>query len=343
MPRVNQILFRDRAPLLGGLVFWGLLQVGACAESTKEQIPTPGVSNTQGMVEQGQEGYEMGVQAMACWFGALWSDAEGNPAPKRREVTERHCRDAARLIYGGDVGQLGRIRAMDPTVVDEVARRVAERSGAQGAALQQLLQAVAAAEREARAARAAAAQVKKDLHDLNDPNEATQLDPEEIAMVATLRTHAALEALLKVQGPLAADAHALGILVAIDRVQTARSLPRRLRLYAMEGPSRAVFGLYDDHLAADPTQRLPKGAWLLHLSEIAREAGYPVPEQVQARAEQAMMAWNGIFKGFADRLRKDQGALSPLAPPSLRRVIAIAIRELDHDYEEARKAARLKP
>jgi hypothetical protein len=176
--------------------------------------------------------------------------------------------------------------------------------------------------------------------DLNE-QEADQLAQDEVAAVAPLRGADGLERLLKLElGPLTADAHVLGLLAALERMQLARGLPRHLKVFALEGPSRVVFGVASPNISADPTQKLQPGVWLNLLLETAKAGGYPVPENLRP-AERNMLAWNGILKAFADRLRQEETHLSQHATVTLRRVLHAVIQRLDEDYSIANQAAKL--
>src|SRR5579883_944708 len=65
-------------------------------------------------------GYRMAVEAMGCWLGGLWSDAEGYIAPRRHQIIMWHCRNASRMAFG-DTGQAQALRAMEPALVEQVA------------------------------------------------------------------------------------------------------------------------------------------------------------------------------------------------------------------------------
>lgn len=294
-------------------------------------------------VPAGPPGYQLAVETFACWFGNLWADAEGYPPPARRRATQRRCRQVIDQVYGKSAArpEAQEMRQMEPRVVDEVARAAASRAGAKGEALDRLIHLVADAKREALEARRAASRLR---FSLDDPDEPDSLSPEELEAVQPLRSHAALERLLGADlGELSADARALGLLVAIDRMETVRGAPRELKVFAMAGPGKAIFDVAPHHVPEDPKKPLERGAWLAHLTEIAQAAGYPVPEGVSRREDRNMLAWNGILKGLADRLRAEEGRLSADAPPLLRRVLASLIKELDEDYAAARRAAKLDP
>ncbi|NVL67823.1 hypothetical protein, partial [Escherichia coli] len=76
----------------------------------------------------------------------------------------------------------------------------------------------AAAQREAMEARRAADRVKRDLD-----HEPEKLTSDEVAAVAPLQTTKELDALLAFDaGDLSADAHAIGLVTAMDRIALSR-------------------------------------------------------------------------------------------------------------------------
>ncbi len=318
------------------LVLPSILGLSACA--------TPGQDMVNAALIQGQPGYQLAVESFACWFGGLWADAEGIAPPDRARITEGRCRAVTSRVYTGPVQHHRAMRAIDPKVVDDVANKVGADAGADRQALVSLVHLVADAQREATAARRAALRVKHDLNkDLSAQTERTRLDQDEVAALAPLHVHEALDRLLQLSaGPFAGDAHALALLVATDRMNTVRGLPKHLKLYAMDGPGHAVFGIPSPQEMPDPMAPLTPGVWLAHLSAIARAAGYPVPDDVTRPVDRAVLAWNGVLKGFADRLKQDEAKLSLSANPTLRPVVVAVEQHLSADYDIALRAVKGK-
>lgn len=323
----------------------GLLMLGpaGCQSPGKQVVKTE--------VSKGQPGYQLGLQAIACWFGGFWADAEGYAAPQRRAVTQRRCADLTLLVFGDDAREEA-LRELGPAEVAAVAKKAAEQSepdrAAQGAAVSdaaqigRLVQLVADAQREALLARRAARNMRRDRRQdlVEQPPE--PLTPEEAEAAKVLRTHAALEALLHADvGPYTADARALGLMVAIHRMESLHGLNRRLRMFALEGPGHLVFGaLPPPDEKSEPGAYQP-GALLERLVVLAQAAGHGVPDSVTRPTDRHMLAWNGVLKGFADKLRVEVPRLSPAAAVTLRRIIESQIHELDRDYQNALRILKL--
>jgi hypothetical protein len=293
--------------------------------------PTPQVETTPLRPEAG---HNLAILAAACWFGGIWSDAEGDSEQTRGQATEARCHDVVRRVYGSDNDDHYRqMRAVEPSVVGDIAAKVevlakedaddAPRSQVLG----QLVQAVAAAEREAMFARRAAARVKRDLD-----HEPEKLSADDAAAVEPLRDTRMLEALLKFQGgDLTHDAHALGMLAALDHVEVARMLPRHLKLYAVGGVNQLLFGLPIPDLPTGigPGKR-PKLFWLDYVTAAAKAAGHPVPDTVKVPKKQEPLGWGGMLEGYSDKLRADIDGLAK--DTRLHNVASVVVQRIDAEY-----------
>lgn len=303
----------------------------------------PGTVPVSTALSQGQPGYQLAIQAIACWYGNLWAEAEGVPPPLQRLVTERRCSEVTREIFG-DTARLIAFKAIEPAEVEATTRRVARDGGESGAQLSRLVLQVAAAEREALAARRASERFhgRGGRHD-----QAAQAQPQdehhEIGAVEPLRAHDQLEQLLKADlGELTGDAHALGLLVALSRLNNAWALPRHLKIFAVNSVGHVVFNTplpAEAQVApAEATKPLRDGLLLEHLTQLAQSAGYPTPAELTPR-ERRMLAWQGIHKAIADRL--SQQKLSRHAEPTLRPIVNSEVARLNYEFQEARKLLKL--
>jgi hypothetical protein len=107
-------------------------------------------------------------------------------------------------------------------------------------------------------------------------------------------------------GDLTHEAHALGVLTAMARIEASRGLPRHLKVYAMQGPLFSLFGMaLPTNLPADATQPLPKGAYLVYVTDAAKAAGHPVPDAAKTPKEREPLAWSGVLEGITEKLRPD--------------------------------------
>ncbi len=282
------------------------------------------------------------LQAAACWYGGLWSDAEGAAPDERRAAAETRCLGLVQRLYGSeDKVKYDQLRLVDPGIVDKLAGEIdalASRDPVDGAhkdGLGRLLRALAATQRENNDAHIAADTVKADL---KAPTEPETLTRDETAAVKPLRAHAGLEALLKLDaGDLTAEAHAMGVLCAMDRMELARALPRHLKVYAVGDAYQLVFGVTPPQVPSDPTAKLVPGTWLTYLTDVARAAGHPVPDKATLPREREPWAWGGVVAGFGDKLRADAAKLSK--DSAFARVTSGIVKRLDAEWAEIPEVA----
>jgi hypothetical protein len=258
---------------------------------------------------------------------------------KQKGIDSR-CHELERLVWPGaeDKTHYEQLRALETNAVGDVVAKVDETARAEGVdgatrqALVKLTNALAEEEKELLLARRAADRMKRDLD-----HEPERLTADEVAAVQPLRSHAKLEALLSLNaGGLSSEAHALGLVRALDRVEIARGLPKHLKLYAVADVFHLLFGVTVPDVSQDATRKLVPGTWLNFLCDTARLAGYPVGDQVTAPKERDALAWAGMLHGFSDRLKADEDAISPST--DLANVVAVAVHRLEAEYG-AQKAA----
>jgi hypothetical protein len=286
------------------------------------------------------------MAATSCWMGGLWSDALGETGGDRYAGIERRCNAVLRDvdIPGPEratkpVEAYYPMRAVEPHVVGAIARKV--QSAAEddpsvrphARELVALLLAVADASRETIHARRAADVVKDDIAALPEPE--TRRDDKRAA-AAWLRQGEALDALLRLDaGPYAADARAIALLFALDRMEIASGLPKHLKVYAVGDALRDVFGVAPPAVSDDAPAPIRTGLWLAYLTDVAAAAGHAVPIDAHDPQNQEPLAWTGVLEGFADELRKD--AADTDAPRSaLAGVERAIIRRLDDEYRNER-------
>jgi hypothetical protein len=299
--------------------------------------PLPG-SQTDG------EGERLVVGAAACWMGGLWSDALGEQADSRAwgaarttdpRGIERRCSAVLAHVYGAfDPMQYQQLRSVEPRIVDDLAARVkgiaeADRVDAPHAAqLVQLLHGVADAARENLLARKAADDVKADEEQRSTPNDRAI---DKTLAGRALRSTTAIDALLSLEaGDLTSDAHALGLLCALDRLEIGRRLPKHLKVYAVGDPFVRVFGVTPPVVPDDATAPIPTGTWPGYLVDTSAAAGYPVPVEATAPIDRESLAWGGVLQGFSDRLRADASKVSTRTP--LPDVLARVAARLDEEH-----------
>lgn len=257
--------------------------------------------------------HKLVVAANACWFGGVWADAERDVPEARRGVIEARCREVLKAVYGNDDKvRLEQLRAYEATVVGDLAAKVETfaaqdpREAAHKEVYAKLVTMTAAAQREAMEARRAADRVKRDLD-----HEPEKLTSDEVAAVAPLQTTKELDALLAFDaGDLSADAHAIGLVTAMDRIALSRGLPKHLKVYALSGTFKTLFGTNPPDMPTDATKSLKKGNYLAYLTEAAKAAGHPVADIAKTPREKEGLAWSGALHGVADKIKANTQKLS---------------------------------
>jgi len=281
-----------------------------------------------------EAGHNLAILAAACWFGGIWSDGEGDSEDTRAQASDARCHDVVRRVYGRDDNdRYLQLRAVEPAVVGDIAAKVEvlakedSDDAPRSQTLAALVQAVAGAEREAMLARRAASRVRRDLE-----REPDRLNADEAASAAPLRDTRMLDALLKLQaGDITHDAHALGILAALDRVEVARKLPRHLKIYAVGGANQLLFGFAPPDMPEDATKPLKRGQWLDYLVDVAKATGHPVPDAVKLPKKREPLAWGGMLEGYVDKLKIDIAGLAK--DTRLTNVAAVVAQRLDAEYK----------
>jgi len=287
-------------------------------------------------------GYKLGLLATACWMGGVWSDAEGVPPDRWASRDEQRCRDLVTTVYGRfDQARYQQIRENEErTVGDLLAKIRATEPAASRERTVALFRDVAAAAHEGMLARRAADRVKIDYD--ADAVEAKLTDDQRTA-AKTLSEHRALERLLVAPDPTATDRRVLALLLAMDRMEMARGLPKQLKFYAVGHVLTAVFSVAPPPSdALKPTVSPRPGTWLAYLTDVAGRAGYPAPENPSLTHKmRETLAWTGVGHGFADRLRQQAGALPVAAVPELSRVATSVAARLESERATAEAVTKV--
>ncbi|HEY2511907.1 MAG TPA: hypothetical protein VGI39_13655 [Polyangiaceae bacterium] len=244
--------------------------------------------------------HKLAVAAASCWLGGVWADAIGEPPENRKQSDEARCYDVEKQVWGvEDKARFEQLRAFDEASVQDVLSKVGD-----GTSSARELRAFVEAQKEALEARRWGDKVKKDLTGGREPE---KLTPDEFTASKFLQDGDALSALLKAStADLTTESHALGVLTAMERLEASRGLPKHLKIFAMQAPLHALFGLaLPTNLPAEATQPLPKGGYLAYVTEAAKAAGHPVPDAATTPKEREPQAWAGILEGIADKLHPD--------------------------------------
>jgi hypothetical protein len=296
------------------LICWtAALWLGGCAHSA---VPPPKALDG----DDASAAHGLVIEAAACWLGPVWGDAIGEPRKDRVAFARRQCEELVGRVWGvGNAAGAGRseqLRALDPATIAELARAVdaAARSDSEHSRRTQLValvRALADAERELLWARRAAERIKVDLADAHGGQSASdRLTADERTAVEPLGAAKALYDLHNLRASAyTGDAHALGVMLALERLQIAQGLPRRLRIVAVAPAFRVVFAVAPP-LSDETNRPVPAGAWLDYLKAAAAAAGHRVPPTAELPKEQNLLAWAGVLAGFAEDLRADQPRVS---------------------------------
>jgi hypothetical protein len=290
--------------------------------------------------------HKLVIQAASCWFGGFWSDALGEQDQAKKAGAEARCQDLAKRVWDtDDKAHLEQLRAIESNAVADFVAKVDSLSKADSVdarrrdALVNLATALADAEKETMLARRAGDRVKRDLD-----REPEKLTGDEVDAVIPLRSHAKIEALYKLDaGDLTKEAHALAILCALDRVETARGLPKHLKLYAVADEFKLLFGVAVPDVPADGSKKLVPGTWLKFLSETASAAGHPVGDKAKTARERDALAWAGMLEGFADKLKAEAEGVAP--GTDLSNVVSVVLHRLETEYraQQAAESNKQKP
>ncbi|HEY8074373.1 MAG TPA: hypothetical protein VIF62_09690, partial [Labilithrix sp.] len=176
-------------------------------------------------------------EAASCWLGGLWSDAAGEQSDARQQGIDQRCNTVLSAIETKPYETYAALRAVDERVVIDLAAKL-ETHGSKE--LVPLLHAVADASREGVRARHAADRVKGDYAMEVDPG-SRRADKD--AAATPLGASRALATLLHYDGAAKEDARAIGLLLALDRLEIARGLPKHLKVIATGGALKEVFGV----------------------------------------------------------------------------------------------------
>lgn len=265
------------------------LAMGAC-ELISSPPPVSVTTTTAAEIEPGTA-HRIVVDATACWMGALWLDDVSPQA---------HCTTTLTNAYGAtDPLRLARLRSADTSEVEELAGRVREiawrdpMDAGHAEELVTLLRAIGAAEHEQIHARRAARAAKELVVDVN-----------------ALASSGALAELFTLDaGELTPEARTVGVMIAVDRLGLAPRLPDRFKVLSIQGAVHELFDLYPPPMPAYPSERLVEGTWLAYLEDIAKAAGFPVPEIVKRPVYRETVAWGGIMAGLAAKLQAEKSQI----------------------------------
>jgi hypothetical protein len=324
----------------------------ACAAPTQSEtarapngtVATP--SRSAVSTRLGNSAQRLVVEATGCWMGGLWSDALSSELADRSIATQQRCKDLVTQEWGRD-DQLRylRLRAVEPGEVAELDDRLLEHAKDDGLGQQQtedlakLFDAIAAAQREANHVRRAADRVKLDFAGERGPG---KLTGDEVAASHDLARMDALKALYEFdRGGLGPEARSLALVFTMDRMATARGLPKQLKVYAVGGPFHLVLGSPLPALPSEATAPLEPGEWLTYLSNVARDAKHPVSPSARSLVDKETSAWAGTAMGLADKLAVETER--PTLWNELRATLGTVTRRIELAYGRSEEALHMAP
>jgi hypothetical protein len=249
--------------------------------------------------------------AIACWVGPPWAEAQGSVGVERALASDRRCRLVAHEALGVAENDAASLRAMgdvEPNLAARIADAIAAKvpDGDRGPAL---LRAAAPACREAWAARRAAERLRR-------PMGASIGTPDALGEPDALVAYGALAHLATLDlGDRTGAARLLVLVLAADRLETARDLQAGSRLRAMAPALGIVFGV------GSPARAPGAGAageepFVELLSAAALRGGhaptFAAGSSVRARESEAfasvVAAVADRFDGLTEALGSDEGA-----------------------------------
>jgi hypothetical protein len=311
----------------------------ACGNHEREAVP-PAASSSASSAQSDvvappkATAHELVIATASCLLGPLWSEAEGETGgSERRAATAKRCAAVVHAVTGeDDPTKVEALRMLDASMTDPLVAKVKELDPSND--LARFASSLVMASREAASARRAAAKVRADIERLrSDKDKATarerdadRLSADEADVVPALRTGAGLESLVHYAGAHAAEAHAIGVLLALSRVRAAQDLPKHMKLYTVAPAYAAVFGVQPPPLSEHAKDKLKPGAWLAYVTSVAAACGHPVPETAKKPKEREPLAWSGVLAGFVDRLKAAQPEIQD---QGLADVVKLAIERLE--------------
>jgi hypothetical protein len=246
------------------------------------------------------------MRGLSCWLGGLFSDAFGETGHARICGMERRCGDFAAIVYEDPddaIGAVDALRNADPTTeqaFEDSVVRIAENDTIDSARKTELLgfaRAVARAANEHARVRSGIAIVK--------------WGDDKPSAIPLLEDRAALTTLLDLDaGSLTTNAHAVGLLFAIDRFEMTRVLPPRYQLYAIEGPISKLFAVMPPRMPDDLMRPFSEAELNNYFKQAAKASGHPIAAETLP-AEIERTARTSVLFGLSERLRQRMPGLDP--------------------------------
>jgi hypothetical protein len=318
----------------------------AAVESPRQSAVTGGteVAAPALLSAPGDRAHRELVAAVACWFGGLWSDAEAARNEDREAAATLRCRELVRRLYDReDSDRVEQLRSLEASAVSELSDKLValakhdQVDARRQESLVKLLNGSAAAARETMYTRRASDRVKSDI--AREQSESKHAGDESAAL-GPLAKDEALASLWQLEvDDLTHEARAVAILYALDRMNVARGLPKRLKVAALQEPFALLFGAAPS--VADTSRPLEGGVWLAYLMSVAKAAGHPVSEKAASLPQRERLAWGGAVMGLADKLQLEAVQLSDATEL---KAVAIAIaRRVRAEYQASEDATLKTP
>jgi len=316
-----------------GLIFTFLLIACGNSKPPPKTSDTPPTAADAGLTAKTTgTAHKLVALSTACWLGGVWAEAEGETSlSEKRAGDEARCKEVIVLADGKEnPDEMLPLRGLEPKVTTELKEKVdafARKDGlddAHVAGLSKLFAAIVDSQVEAMAARRSADKIKGDIEKLKSDKEkadardkdSDRLTADEQKVAKELRATDKMKALSSLDaGPYSADAKALGVIAALERVKAARGLPPHLKIHMVAGAYQLMFGVEPPlKLTDDPPKPVKPGTWLIFEVATAKAAGHAVDDKGKKPAEVASLAWMGIVDGFGDKLKAARGGMSADSP-----------------------------
>src|SRR5580700_7016543 len=127
----------NRAPAVVFLLASSLAACGGVPPpvqgNLQEGLPPSSASEPSAPPEPASPGsaHALVIKAAACWFGGMWSDAEGAAnAEDRRIASEKRCSAIIQTLYGADDrAKFEAFRRVEKTTLDRLTEEVSRLAG----------------------------------------------------------------------------------------------------------------------------------------------------------------------------------------------------------------------
>jgi hypothetical protein len=241
--------------------------------STSVTAPPSASNDTNGPAPDIEKATRWTWTAIGCQVGVAWSESLGALGEEAVLATLRRCRTISSELLGakiGDEAMLQKVRDVDAATLDKIVAQIQKAGGE----LAPLVKASGDAAREAMLARRAAESVRKGGN-----------------TSAAEKALSAKDALANLWGRKEKEAKTVALILAADRIETARGLTGAAKVATAAPGFEIVFGV------------APTSDWESYLVAVSKASGHPGTDEKTALA--------GIVAAFAERFEQQGKAVDP--------------------------------